>query len=381
MICTFNGEPIIEGQVHLPLNGPWTAKLAVQSDIVPVPGQTIALALGSTIYFGYVQSAGAFASRLNVRLVGGMKDTSEKLLPSHKHKTNVDSLVKELGYELDMPSGVSLPFWSRSEGTRGMAIQSLANRLSVPWRFLPDGRLRMRVEDNIQTQLTSFGGIELNRDAERGLVILGIEKGGILPGTVLGQDNIGDVFYDLSTNVRCRYYTNSKSPFRSSLESIVRFVTRDTLYLGSYLCSVVQQNLDNTLDLYPFDARIQAKGLQNIPIRYGVPGLVCKLPPGVLCMLSYGNGQPSDPYVAMFDSGGHASSYVYNVDRVEYGGTIPVALADYVDARFSDLAQKLDLHTHISAAPGSPTTTAGISTPSTTFSPIETVRSTKLFSK
>ena len=137
---------------------------------------------------------------------------------------------------------------------------------------------------------------------------------------------MGDVVYNLTDDgVRCVYYTEARATLRGSLERLVRWITRDTIYLTLYSATVVRQAADGTLDLLPDDIRLQSSGLQGVPIRHGLPGVTVTVPANERVLLGFDSGDPARPYAALWHAG--------QVTSVQVGGSEPVALAALVSAR------------------------------------------------
>ncbi len=106
---------------------------------------------------------------------------------------------------------------------------------------------------------------------------------------------------------------------RASLAAFIRWVMRDTRYLGTYACTV-QGQVGNLLDLLPDDPTIAGKGLSGVPIRHGLPGCEVRVRTGARVLLAFENGgDPTKPYAALWSEGDIVSV------SLGYGGTKPVA--------------------------------------------------------
>jgi hypothetical protein len=104
----------------------------------------------------------------------------------------------------------------------------------------------------------------------------------------------------------------------SALARLIRFITRDRIYLRSYPAVVEKQHEDDTLDLSPDDPRIRGTGLSHIPIRHGLPGVTVRVPQGARVLLWFAEGDPTKPYASLWDPGA-IESISFN------GGTSPIA--------------------------------------------------------
>jgi len=346
-----NGQPVLTLSLHLPLNGAWSAELQASSEKLPAVGSTVTLKLpGDVEYIGRVVRAGIVDERLNLRLTGGAPEWTQQVALKHYHNADGDKAMRDLGIETEAPLELDLPFWTRPPGTIGMAVQALATAAGVNWRVNPDGKIRIREEAPFAVDPKA---IEISRDDRRGIVEIAPDVAAVMPGTTVGADQVGDVIYDFGDVFRCRYYVQQRARLRGALERLVRWVTRDALFLGQYTAQVVTQNGDGTLDLLPDDPRLRAQGLQSVPIRHGLPGVLVKVPPGERVLLGFDAGDARAPYAALWHEG--------QVLEVQIGGAVPVALSTLVDAAFASRMAIFNAHVHSGV-----TTGAGVSGPSPT---------------
>lgn len=332
-----DGQPVLSLSMHLPLNGAWSAELQASSEKLPAVGSTVTLTLpGDVEYIGRVIRSGIQDERLNVRLSGGTVDWLQQVALKHYHSSDGDQALRDLGVTADAALELDLPFWTRPPGTIGMAVQALAAAAGVNWRVNPDGTVRIRDEAPFVVQPKA---IETLRDDRRGIVEIAPDVAAVMPGTTVGDDQVGDVVYDFGDVFRCRYYTQQRARVRGALERLIRWVTRDSLFLGQYSALVVTQAADGTVDLLPDDPRLRAQGLQSVPIRHGLPGCAVKVPPGERLLLAFDGGDPRLPYAALWHEG--------QVLEIQLGGLIPVALSTLVDAAFAQHMAQFNAHTHI----------------------------------
>jgi hypothetical protein len=346
MIATLNEEPILTMSLWLPMNGAWSAELSVGTDSALATGDSVTLNVLGLSLTGRVIRASIVAERLAVRLTGGSINWGQSVDAKHYKNVLADQVLADVGVTLGNGLNVTLPFWTRSPGTIGSTVQAIATYLRVNWRVNSDGTVRMAAEAPATVDPEA---VELNRDAARGLVELAPDQAVVLPGVLVGGDSVGDVMYELGDQgLRCRYYTESRAMLRGTLERIVRWITRDTIYLTLYSATVQRQAADGTLDLVVDDLRLQAQGLQSVPIRHGLPGVTVEVATGARVMLGFDSGDPARPYAALWHEG--------SVTKVHVGGTEAVALASLVSARLDRLQQAFDAHTHLTAGTGSPVT-------------------------
>lgn len=336
-----NGQPVLSLSMHLPLNGAWSAELQASSDKALAAGAAVTISLpGDVLYQGRVIRAGVVDERLNLRITGGSPDWLQQVELKHYKASDGDKALRDLGVATEAPLELDLPFWTRPPGTIGMAVQALATAAGVNWRVNPDGLVRIREEAPFAVDPKA---IEISRDDRRGVVEIAPDVAAVMPGTTVGNDQIGDVIYDFGDVFRCRYYVQQRARIRGALERLVRWVTRDALFLGQYTAIVVTQGGDGTVDLLPDDVRLRAQGLQSVPIRHGLPGVKVKVPPGERVLLAFDGGDPRAPYAALWHEG--------QVLEVQIGGVVPVAMSTQTDANFAAIMAWASTHTHPVAGP------------------------------
>jgi hypothetical protein len=90
---------------------------------------------------------------------------------------------------------------------------------------------------------------------------------------------------------------------REALERIVRYVTRQTLYLHEFECTVERDHGDGTLDLLPDDLRVRGTGLSRVSIRHGLPGVTVRVVTGSRVLLGFVEGDPRRPYASLWQPG------------------------------------------------------------------------------
>lgn len=357
MTIELNSESVLTASVHFPMNGAWSAELSVASDATLAEGDAASLKILDQTFVGRVVRAGLFSDRLSVRVTGGAADWSQPVDVKHYRNTTADRVLGDVGLTLAAPVGTALPFWTRTQGTVGSTIQTLARYIALNWRVQPGGAVFLGPDT--QTTAEDPEAVEIGRDPGRGIVQLAPERATILPGLLFGQDTVGDVVYNLTSDgVRCVYYTDGRATLRGSLERLIRWVMRDTTYFTLYTAQVIRQAADGTLDLLPDDLRLQSSGLQGVPIRHGLPGVTVKVPAGERVLLGFDSGDPTKPYAALWHEG--------QVTTVSVGGSEPVALAELVSARLDAIQQAFDTHTHTVTTVGSSTTQTGTTAPPAT---------------
>lgn len=365
-VVELNGVSVLRLSLYMPVSGAWTAEAQVASSSPVDPGAEASITIGeSAPLVGRVVRAGVEAERLYVRVAGGTVDWQSPVEVKHYRETTVGQVTRDLGLELDAQDDTELDFWTRGRGTVGGAVTSLARHLGFSWRVNPDGTVRMRAETP-GAPTVDARAVETSRHPGRGLVEVAPENGAIVPGVQHGQDAVGEVVYELRDVFRCRYYTEARGALRGKLEAVIRWVMRDTIYLGTYTAEVASQAADGTLDLLPDDDRLKAEGLQGVPIRHGLPGVTVAVPAGERVLLGFDGGDPDKPFAALWHEG--------QVTAVNVGGTDKVAMAPLVNERIDALQQAFDAHIH-------PTSMGPSGTPTQPVGQLETVESEVLHTR
>jgi hypothetical protein len=82
-----------------------------------------------------------------------------------------------------------------------------------------------------------------------------------------------------------------------AVRDLVRQLTGHTDYHAAYLCEVVGQNADGTLELKPGSPKLP--GFSKVPI-LGPPGVRFEVAKGARVLLGFWDGLPQHPFAALF---------------------------------------------------------------------------------
>jgi hypothetical protein len=87
----------------------------------------------------------------------------------------------------------------------------------------------------------------------------------------------------------------------SLIKAIIERIVGERLdYLALYPARVVSQSIiDGSLDVQPDDTRLPP--MQNVPIRYGVPGVRAEVSAGAQVLIGFEQGNPSRPVATLWD--------------------------------------------------------------------------------
>jgi hypothetical protein len=120
-----------------------------------------------------------------------------------------------------------------------------------------------------------------------------------------------------------------------ALRKIVDKFTSRIDWFGSYPCTVISQSGDlETVEVKPDSTKL-ADLPPGVPIRWGIAGVKCRLSNGSRVLVSFEEGDPSKPYVSMWQNStseeiqlGDASDFV----------ALSTSLKSWIDL--------VDAHTH-----------------------------------
>lgn len=223
-----------------------------------------------------------------------------------KAGTIVRDILSDCGEDLsDLSDGPTLDKrldrWHTVEGPASHALTRLADACGASWRMMRDGSVWFGEETWPEVKPD---GALLDEDWSGGCLTLAAETPNLVPGTVYNGQRVEQVTHHIGSNLRTEARVNSPS---SAMTKALAGVRRDIDYSREYPCEVVTQNSDGTLQLLPDDAVMKARGLDKVPIRYGIPGIKATVAKGARCHLAFAAGDPSRPFVC---------SWEYDPDKV-----------------------------------------------------------------
>lgn len=343
--CTLNTLRVLRGSLTLPRVGRWHADLVVDSP-VPLAGP-VALAFGdgALLFRGAIHRGDVFQDTFHCRIVGGANALAHEIPAKYYRgvplRLPLADLLREVGETLAATSDEAvlsrlLVKWTRRAGPAAHALAELVDVGEAAWRVLPNGSVWVGRETwpTLETphQL-------LKDDRADGRIEIASDLPLLRPGVVFGQRHIAAVVHTFGPDkVRSEAWV-SREPsidrFKSSFTSLVRATMREVDHHKPYAARVVLQDADGTLQLRPDDERLP--GLTGVPIRYGVPGVTAKVPPGARCVVEFEQGDPRTPIVTGFEPGAilelsfdGGSQSVARVGDSADCGTLTLALADTV---------------------------------------------------
>lgn len=116
-----------------------------------------------------------------------------------------------------------------------------------------------------------------------------------------------------------------KDRIKEGLLALVRAAVPTVDYFALYRARVVTQSGDGKLlDVQPEDKRLP--GMQKVPLKLGVPGLVAKISPGAHVLVGWDGGDPSRPHCICWEGGETVVQLTLTATKIELGGgqTLPM---------------------------------------------------------
>jgi hypothetical protein len=107
---------------------------------------------------------------------------------------------------------------------------------------------------------------------------------------------------------------------KAALVALVRAALPTIDYYALYRARVVKQSGDRAnVDLAPEDKRLPP-GMNDVPIKLGIPGATVKFAPGAQMLVGWEGGDPSRPYALAWEGGATVAVLSITAAKVELGG-------------------------------------------------------------
>jgi hypothetical protein len=140
----------------------------------------------------------------------------------------------------------------------------------------------------------------------------------------------------------------SSNRFAEALAKFIRWVMRDLRYHRHYPATVELLRSDGSMDVTPDDDEILGLGLPPLHAQAGLPGTVVHGARGARCLVGFRAGDPRQPYISAWSSGGLA---LISVD----GGTAGIAgMGDPVEVLLPEVVTVEGLLEGFTQPPGAP---------------------------
>lgn len=355
MEASLNGLPIIEGEIHEPLRGAWTARVEVDDDVGSIQGPA-RLVVGGVLFQGVAEGE-ASDGRFVARIVGGRGALKTQLDARYYYqarlRTVVDDILRAAGEQLD-PDEPHLALnerfvqrWARLRGDARLALSEVAKALGGFWRVSRAGGVVLRVED----PWTDVGKVlEVARDDAAKSATIAPESAPVArPGTLVNGRRVVDVVttfdaQELRQKVAYEDPRRARSAGAGIMEAAARATEAARAYSQWYPARVIAQAADGSLELYPDDETIRGNGLTHVPLRHGLPGCTVELGEGARVLLFFEGGAPTAPAAALFPGDAGVRAIRLHVgELLELGGDgarFP-SVAELVDAEFAKIERTL----------------------------------------
>ncbi|HMA93475.1 MAG TPA: hypothetical protein VKP30_12360 [Polyangiaceae bacterium] len=338
MSVTVGGRDALSAELRLSRIGAWHCYAEVDGES-PLSGAVV-VAVEGVEFSGFVRLSQSLGGKAQAWIVGGNGQLSKSLDARHYTDTNALTVATDICREAGetLASGVSigefrLPHWERIKGQASHCLLALCDRTGLAWRVKADGSIWIGQEAwstvapkvEVEHEEWTTGTVQVFAEEFS-------ENAKLLPGTTWDGHQLEEVVHFISPGaIRTVVKTDSLS---SAINAFLGSIRRKIEMSSSYLCEVVGQNADGTLRLKPLDERIArpGNGLDNVPIRYGLPGFEVKVARGSHVMVEFEGGNPDAPFAALWNQGGDG---VTSVEFKPNGLGAPVArIGDEVEVTF-----------------------------------------------
>lgn len=335
----------LTGEIRMARVGAWHADLATD-DETALTGK-VSFKIDDLVFVGTVLpgKSGLDGSRARCHIVsgnGGLNKTIGGRSYTSPAGVKVGAVLRDILHECgedlsDLSDGPTLdkPLsrWHVSSGPANEALNDLAEAVGASWRALRDGSIWFGVE--LWPEVSPDHQI-LDEDWSAGAVTLAPETANMVPGVTYRGHQIQYVVHQLDEHLRTEVRTDHP---RAALDRYMQGQQRRIDYTRDWPCSVVLQNPDGTLQLLPDDEVMQARGLDKVSIRYGIPGFSAKIKSGARCHLAFAAGDPARPF---------AHNWEHDPDMVE---SVSFNNGVQGEARIGDLVQSGGAGTVITLIP------------------------------
>ena len=298
--ATINGRTVLEGRVHLPAWGAWTA--VVETDLSEQTSGAATIVLGDLTLKGTIVSAGiADATRTRYRIVGGAGGWGRTV--SRRAYTNdagikraliVGDAARDCGETMGTVTGTVGVSYVRHEGPAARVLDDVAAR---DWYV--DELGVTQIGKRARTTVTPSPHV-LTVDAARGRVDLAPELlAGLVPGVVVSGVEALDVEHTVSGDGKVRTTLWGLS-IADTLGRLVEAKTEHHKFFAPWEYRVVLRTGER-LDLQAVRVSSGMPDLRNVRIRPGLAGGRAHPKLGSTVLVSFVNGDPSRPVVTGFD--------------------------------------------------------------------------------
>jgi hypothetical protein len=320
---TINNLPVLAGELSMPRGGAWHAKIQTAGES-PLSG-AVTIRSGGQAFVGTVLRSGVDGGRVLTRVAGGAGKLPTQLpAKNYANSTGVKirqviaDLLREAGEELSSASESALldrtvPKWERSAGPASGALRDVLEPFGGVWRVLADGTVWV---GPVSFPAQAVDHVLLDEDWIAGVLEIASERPELRPGVTFLGHRVSYVVHRFDPG-RLRTEAHIVGSPANLLERMLEPVRREIDFSRPWPAKVTKQNADGTVQVLPDDERIRGRGMDKVPIRYGIPAEI-EVSQGARCLIAFAGGDPARPFVLSWESKA--------VDKVSInGGTLPAA--------------------------------------------------------
>jgi hypothetical protein len=330
------GQPIVSGELMIPLVGMWTADLHLATD-TPVSGQ-VTIVIGNLTLLGTVYRSEPYGGQTHARIVagyGGWRTTIDSQGYGHsaglKMSTVLQDAAAACGEKITVTGDQSIGnAYTRADTVASDVLWQMVAQGFVPaWYVDASGTTQTKSWPTVAVQ-TPF--TVTNQDPDKGLVVIATEDYvSWMPGCTFtspelaGSFTSGGVHYVWTDDGQFRFevLTGTTDRFLGALQAFVARQIAPTRFYGRYEYTISSPSA-TTIDGSPTDDAIGLPDLQNVPL--DGDSISSYVPPsGGICHIQFLNGLPTQP-ICVWTSGNPSSAKLL-------GGPTPVArIGDTIQA-------------------------------------------------
>jgi hypothetical protein len=304
----------------VPKKGPWFADVDLHDDAPQLTERKkVILKIGDTSLVGTIRNAGVFADEKKVRIVAGADGWGQtvKAKPYHndagvKAAGVIGDVAAEVKETIGTNSKVTLKaHYAREAGVAGDII----NATAASWWVGFDGVTQIADRSVIQPSPDDYTVLDF--DGRNSIATIDVGSVGILqPGmrirSRLNQDEIiASLEYDISPeSLRCIAWCGNgeNSAFGDALRAVIQKVVSESLF-GVYRYRVVTVGSDERVDLQAV-VKNALPDLSSVPIWPSGYGMHSKPDLGSECLVTFMDGDRSQPAIIAFAPGSGANAAV-----------------------------------------------------------------------
>lgn len=340
VITTQDGAELAvrSGNLFFPYRGAGTAHVILAEAPDSLPSGRVTLRWHGLDWSGALLRIGTSEGETSALMVAGAGGLSTILdAKYYANQPQVRLIVQEIlsaaGESLSATSTTSvlsqtLPSWPRRQDQAGALLDAVAKALGVVWRVLPDGSVFVGTDDFAQAQAVEDTDYQLLSSEPEWLeqVIAPLTARLPLPGEAFSPAGLGGAVArvhledDGDEYVARIWYLGdgaTDDPVIAGQLDLIRQETRGAGFHPQLSGKIVQQRGDGTVDVQLDDPSWPT--LTSRPYLVPIPGAALDISPGDRCWVAFPGGDPTQPYVQLYESGQGTKPLGIDGDQVPAG--------------------------------------------------------------